>query len=93
MNFIRKHILKNIELISGLKVKKKYIFFDETIKSGNFDIIGMRKMDFHPIVKTKFSKDGIGGVNPNLIKSMDLIKIYFKLKNNNFTYKKNEFFK
>jgi hypothetical protein len=85
MNFIRKHILKNIESISVLKVKTNYIFFDETIKSGNFDIIGMRKIDFHPIVKTKFTKDGIGGVDPTLIKSIDLIKIYFKLKNNNFT--------
>jgi hypothetical protein len=85
MDFIRKHILKNIESISGLKVKTNYIFFDETIKSGNFDIIGMRKIDFHPIVKTKFTKDGIGGVDPILIKSIDLIKIYFKLKNNNFT--------
>ena len=37
-------------------------------------------MDFHPIVKTKFSKDGIGGVNPNLIKSRDLVNIYLKLK-------------
>ncbi len=68
-----------------MKVKTNYIFFDETIKSGNFDIIGMRKIDFHPIVKTKFTKDGIGGVDPILIKSIDLIKIYFKLKNNNFT--------
>jgi hypothetical protein len=85
MNFIRKHILKNIELISELKIKTNYIFFDEIIKSGNFEIIGMRKIDSHPIVRTKFTKDGIGGVSPHLIKSLDLIKIYFKLKNNNFT--------
>ena len=86
MDFIRKHLLENIKSISKSKIKKKYIFFEETIKSGKFNIIGMRKMDFHPIVKTKFSKDGIGGVNPNLIKSRDLVKIYLKLKNNKFTF-------
>ena len=91
MNFIRQHILRNIESISRLKVENDYIFFDEIIKSGNFDIIGLRKIDFTPIVKTKFAKNGYGGVNPDLIKSKELIKIYFKLKNNNFTY--NEFFK
>ena len=85
MNFIRQHLLRNIESISKLKIKTNYIFFDEVIKSGNFDIIGIRKIDYIPIVKSKWGKDSIGGINTNLIKSIDLVKIYFKLKNNNFT--------
>jgi hypothetical protein len=43
-------------------------------------------MRVYRVGKTKFSKDGIGGVNPNLIKSRDLVKIYLKLKNNKFTF-------
>jgi hypothetical protein len=86
MNFIRKHLFESIKSISKSKIKTNYIFFDEIIKSGNFNIIGMRKIDFEPIVKTKFGRDGIGGVNSNLIKSRDLVKIYFKLKNNKFTF-------
>jgi len=90
MNFIRKHLLESIKSMSMLKIKTNYIFFDGIIKSGNFNIIGMRKIDFKPIVKTKFGREGIGGVEPILIKSIDLVKIYFKLKNNNFNH---EFFK
>ena len=86
MNFIREHLFESIKSISKSKIKTNYIFFEGTIKSGNFDIIGIRKIDFHPIVKTKFGRDGIGGVNPNLIKSRDLVKIYLKLKNNKFTF-------
>ena len=85
MNFIRQHLLRNIESISRSKIKTNYIFFDETIKSGNFDIIGIRKIDCTPITKTTFSKDGYAGVNTDIIKSISLFKIYFKLKNNNFT--------
>ena len=84
MDFIRKHLFESIKSMSKSKIKTNYIFFDEIIKSGNFNIIGIRKIDFKPIVRKKFGREGIGGVEPILIKPIDLVKIYFKLKNNNF---------